>query len=162
MTGSKALLALAAAGTVLTGHALNRSHALWATINMCNPKDKPFMIGIRGSMPGDGRAQDVMYMRFALQYQDPATKGWKQAGKGGYSAFLRAGNAAAPARELGRSFQLAIAPGKPATTLRGVVTFQWRKGTHVLYSTYRVTTQGHRSAAGADPPGYSAATCAVS
>jgi hypothetical protein len=46
-------------------------------------------------------------------------------------------------------------------TLRGVVTFQWRRHGRVLYSTYRVTTADHISAAGADPSGYSAATCAM-
>jgi hypothetical protein len=45
--------------------------------------------------------------------------------------------------------------------LRGVVSFQWRRGTRVVESVTRPTTAGHRSLAGADPPNFSAATCSI-
>jgi hypothetical protein len=52
-------------------------------------------------------------------------------------------------------------PGKPAFTLRGLVEFQWRRGKKVLMSANRATTAGHASLAGADPTGFSAATCQI-
>jgi hypothetical protein len=53
------------------------------------------------------------------------------------------------------------AAGKPVFTLRGLVEFQWRRGRAVLQSTRRPTTAGHVSLAGADPRGFSAATCQI-
>jgi hypothetical protein len=46
-------------------------------------------------------------------------------------------------------------------TLRGVVRFRWRKGDALPRSAEVATEGGHRSAAGSDPSGYSAATCAL-
>jgi len=51
--------------------------------------------------------------------------------------------------------------GKPAFTLRGDVVFQWRRGAAVLQTATVPTTAGHKSLAGADPHGYSAATCTL-
>ena len=41
------------------------------------------------------------------------------------------------------------------------MTFEWRRGTKVLRHVQAVTTGGHRGVSGADPAGYSAATCAI-
>ena len=43
--------------------------------------------------------------------------------------------------------------------LRGVVNFEWRKGTKVELRAQEDTSAGHISVAGADPKGYSAAAC---
>src|SRR5262249_25360931 len=47
-----------------SAHSPLQSRQLWATIDLCNPPDQPHYVGVRGSMPGDGRAGDGMYMRF--------------------------------------------------------------------------------------------------
>lgn len=138
-------------------HALLTSRELWATIDVCNPTDQPYYVGIRGSMPGDGQSHDRMYMSFRLQYLDSATGHWVNL-VGASSSFVAVG-AGRAARQGGRSFQLV--PGKAAYTLRGVVDFQWRRGSTVLQSTARPTTAGHHSLAGADPAGFSAATCPI-
>jgi hypothetical protein len=138
-------------------HALLTSRELWATIDVCNPTDQPYYVGIRGSMPGDGQSRDRMYMSFRLQYLDSATGHWVNLA-GASSSFVSVG-AGRAARQGGRSFQLV--PGKAAFTLRGVVDFQWRRGSTVLESTARPTTAGHHSLAGADPAGFSAATCPI-
>ena len=142
--------------------ALLRSRDLWATINICTPTDQPDTLGIRGSMPGDKHSRDQMYMRFHLQYQDAKTKKWldlpakdKRAPK-----FLHVG-AGASVRQGGGSFQLEPQAGKPAFSPRGVVEFQWRRGSRVLQSATRPTTAGHRSVAGADPAGFSSASCLI-
>jgi hypothetical protein len=140
-------------------HALLQSRELWATVDVCNPKDQPNTIGIRGSMPGDGSSKDLMYMRFRVQYLDASTNTWLDLSHGADSGFVRVGSAEA-ARQAGRSFQFAPpASGKVPFTLRGSVIVQWRKGTTVLESATKPTTSGHTSLAGADPRGFSAATC---
>jgi hypothetical protein len=46
-------------------------------------------------------------------------------------------------------------------TLRGVVDFQWRHDRTIVQSATEPTSTGHRSLAGADPQGFSAATCII-
>ena len=140
--------------------ALLRSRQLWATIDVCNPFDQPDMIGIRGSMPGDGTPRDAMYMRFRLEYLLAATKRWMPLATGVEPVYVSVGTAKS-ARQAGRSFQLVPVPGKPPFTLRGVVSFQWRRGASVVLSTSRPTSAGRQSLAGADPAGFSAATCLI-
>jgi hypothetical protein len=151
---------LVAAFAPASAHSLLHSRELWATVDVCSPKDQPNTIGVRGSMPGDGHSKDVMYMRFRVQYLDATTKKWLNLTQGADSGFTRVGSAQL-ARQAGRSFQFAPASGKSAFTLRGSVTFQWRRGTTVLQTATAPTTAGHRSLAGADPRGFSAATCAL-
>jgi hypothetical protein len=140
--------------------ALFRSRLLWATIDVCNPADQPDTLGIRGSMPGDHHTHDTMFMRFRLQYLNPATKAWTDLAKGASSGYADVGTGADP-RQAGRSFQLNPVAGQPAFTLRGVVSFQWRHGKTVLAQTSRPTTAGRDSLAGADPAGFSAASCLI-
>ena len=68
-----------------------RSRQLWATIDVCNPSDQPNTVGIRGSMPGDGKSDDVMYMRFRLQYLDASTKHWVDLATDAASGFVAVG-----------------------------------------------------------------------
>jgi hypothetical protein len=137
-------------------HSPYRSPELWATINVCNPKNAPDVVGVRGSMPGDGQPKDTMYMRFRLQYYEETTRKWLELGHGADSGMLAIG-LASTVRQYGRSFTLA-APPRPVK-LRGLVSFEWVRDKHVVYSAQRTTTAGRKSLAGADPAGFSAATC---
>jgi len=158
-TALAAMPALAASNAALTPHqrALLSSRQLWATVDVCSPSDQPYTVGIRGSMPGDGQAHDKMYMSFRLQYMSSSLKRWVDLA-GASSNFVAVGTGAS-ARQGGRSFQLVA--GNTAATLRGVVRFQWRRGKTVMFSVSRPTSGGHKSLAGADPAGYSAATCQI-
>jgi hypothetical protein len=140
--------------------ALFRSRLLWSTIDVCNPSDQPDTVGVRGSMPGDHHARDTMYMRFRLQYLNTSTKVWTDLTDGAPIAFAGVGSGADP-RQAGRSFQLSLVAGQPAFTLRGVVSFQWRRGKTVLAQISRPTSAGRNSLAGSDPPGFSAASCLI-
>jgi hypothetical protein len=167
-TASLARAGAAHAGTTTAGttptaaeRKLLQSPQLWATIDVCNPSDQPNTVGVRGSMPGDEHSQDQMYMRFRLQYLDSSTKQWVDLPTGAESGYVAVG-AAKSARQTGRSFQLVPVAGKPAVTLRGVVSFQWRHNGTVEYTVSRPTTAGHDSLAGADPKGFSAAECSLS
>src|SRR5437763_1068514 len=95
-----------------SNHALLASHELWATIDVCNPKDQPDTVGIRGSMPGDKMAAGKMFMSFRLQYAD-ANGRWVDLVSGASPNYVAVGSSAA-AREGGRSFQLVPVPGRPA------------------------------------------------
>jgi len=147
--------------TTAAERALLQSPELWATINVCNPSDQPNTVGIRGSMPGDEHSKDEMYMRFRLQYLNSPTKKWVDLSSSADSGYVAVG-AAKSARQTGRSFQLVPIAGKPAVQLRGVVSFQWRRGAAVEYTVSRPTTAAHVSLAGADPKGFSAAECSLS
>jgi len=139
--------------------ALLDSHELWATIDVCNPANQRNTVGIRGSMPGDGRPHDTLYMSFRLQYMN-ASKQWVDLSSSASSGFVAVGGGSS-ARQGGTSFELKPAPHRPANTLRGVVDFQWRRSRRIVLSAAAPTTAGHESLAGADPAGFSAATCAI-
>jgi hypothetical protein len=153
------ILAPAAPALAKKSRSPYKSRLLWATVDVCGPTDQPHTIGVRGSMPGDERPAQTMYMRFRVQYLDPATHAWKYLPKGADSGFQAVGPADAPG-QAGRSFQFVPTPGA-SYTLRGVVSFQWRRRNRIIFASTLTTTANRRSFAGADPPGYSAATCVL-
>jgi hypothetical protein len=153
-------IAQGAATRTVSAHALDRSRELWATIDVCSPPEELNTVGVRGSMPGDGQAKDAMYMSFRLQYEDSATGRWVDLESAATPPFVAVGTGKS-ARQAGRSFQLVPVAGKPPFTLRGVVSFQWRRGTTIMHTVSRPTTAGQLSLAGADPAGFSAATCVI-
>ncbi|MCA1689799.1 MAG: hypothetical protein LC720_04980 [Actinobacteria bacterium] len=132
------------------------SRHLWATVDVCNTKALPRVIGVRGSMPGTGLANERMFMRFQVQYQVGAD--WKFI-PAADTGFQSVGAATFKARQAGHQFT--IKAGGVPYVLRGVVTFQWRRRGHAVLKAQRITTAGHIANAGADPPGYSAAACAL-
>ncbi|HXB63572.1 MAG TPA: hypothetical protein VNV42_01735 [Solirubrobacteraceae bacterium] len=134
---------------------LAQSPNLWATVDVCNAPHHPHTIGIRGSMPGDGRRRDAMYMRFRVQSFDATTKQWVELG-GAESAFVSVGSAVGT-RQAGRTFEFKPTPNP--YMLRGLVEFQWRRAGHVVHLASIPTTARHTSLAGAEPKGFSAATC---
>jgi hypothetical protein len=160
--------ALAAAGAtplVVTGvlarpsfTPLAKSPELWATVDICNTPHHADTIGIRGSMPSDGHPRDAMYVRFQVQSLNATTKQWADLGKSADSGFVPIGSAAAT-RQAGRTFELKPTP--TAYTLRGQVEFEWRRDGHAVHLVSLPTTAGHKSLAGAEPKGFSAATCVL-
>lgn len=150
-----ALLAAAPAGAEA-----GKPRGPWATVNVCDTPANPDTIGIRGSMPGTGAAGDSLFMRFQVQYLDPVKVRWRYVGAAADSGFVSVGTGKARRRQGGRDFT--IRPGTVGYVLRGIVTFEWRRGPTVTHSARRFTTAGHPGTPGADPAGFTAATCAVS
>jgi|SRR3954451_11560212 len=136
--------------------ALLAATALWATVNVCDTPAHRNTIGVRASMPGAPRRARAA-MRFRVQYRTPA--GWR-AVRGADSGWRRVGTTHGAAIESGWSFTFR-APAQPVR-LRGLVRFRWRRHGHTVRHAHRTTAAGHHSMTGADPPGYSAATCALS
>jgi hypothetical protein len=133
-----------------------KSSELWATVDLCNTLHHPDTIGIRGSMPGDGHARDRMYMRFLVQNLNVSKHEWANVGRSADSGFVLVGSGALT-RQAGRSFE--FKPTATTFTLRGEVEFQWHHDGHTVRSVTLPTTEGHTSLAGAEPAGFSAATC---
>jgi hypothetical protein len=48
------------------GKARAAASRLWATVNVCDTERSPDAMGVRASMPGNGKPQ-VMFMRFTAQ-----------------------------------------------------------------------------------------------
>lgn len=135
------------------------SRAPWATVNICDSAGNPDTVGVRGSMPSLAGAQ--LFMRFQLQLQrDDGT--WRLLGPAD-SGFIALGRARGrTTRQAGHSFVLSPPSDGQVYTVRGLVTFEWRsKDGTVLRHTRRATSGGHRSTAGADPAGFSAAECII-
>jgi hypothetical protein len=63
--------------------------------------------------------------------------------------------------DAGWSFEFKPPPSGGAHLLRGVVSFQWRKGRRVVERSKAFTEEGHPGTVGAEPADYSAATCAI-
>lgn len=158
---ARAMPALLAGALLLPAAATARDRALWATINVCDTIKYPDTIGIRASMPGTGDHAAEMFMRFGVQYFQSAKQQWHNIPKGGDSGFHDVGPADVKARQSGWRFIFAP-PAGGSWTLRGAVTLEWRLGTKVQRRARLLTTAGHRSAAGADPAGYSSDTCLIS
>jgi hypothetical protein len=131
---------------------------LWATVNVCDTASHPDTIGIRGSMPGTGRSDDRMFMRFTVQYQ-AADGSWKPLSTGGDSGWESIGRGTWDSRQSGYSFQ--VRPPQGSVRLRGLVRFQWRRAGRVVRHEVRATQAGHRSTAGADPRNWSRGVCVV-
>jgi hypothetical protein len=134
---------------------LRTSRDLWATIDVCDPPDQRYTVGIRGSMPDMGRAGERMFMRFRLQYLSEGR--WVDL-EGAASGLVKL---PASNHQDGRSFTLKAPPHGAVYTLRGVVNFQWRRGSTLLAALSRATSAGHQSGSGADPAGFSAAQCRI-
>lgn len=135
------------------------SKLLWATVNVCDTPGHPDAFGIRGSMPGSGYADETMYMRFRVQYRKRSVRRWHNIRSGGDSGWVEVGSARIRRREAGRTFTI-TPPRRGAYRLRGVVTFEWRRDGEVVRRARKRTTRGHK-ARGADPTGYSVASCVL-
>lgn len=139
---------------------ITASPLLWATVNVCDTAERPNTIGIRASMPGSGIRSERMFMRFQVQFLSPKDGKWHNVGKAGDSGFVAVGSGKYRARQAGRNFMLKPPEGT-SYRLRGAVTFEWRLDGEVVRRARKRTTSGHRGTAGADPAGYSAASCVV-
>ena len=123
----------------------------WATVNVCDTSLHPNEVGLRAAMPKAARGVSRQ-IRFRLQWLDgnkwryvgTADSGWRRIKK---------------APQSGWSFELARPTS--ALTFRGVVRYRWRRDGETLRRGLEITEAGHRSTAGADPTGYSAATCSL-
>lgn len=150
----------AAVASAAQGPGVARSN-LWATINVCDTAEYPNIVGIRASMPGGRGRAERTFMRFQVQFYRPTTDSWHHIGAGADSGFVPVGSGRAKVRQSGRNFTLQPPPRNASHVVRGVVTFEWRRGAEVVKRAARATRAGRPNTVGADPPGFSAATCEI-
>ena len=106
-------------------------------------------------MPGVPRGA-VRKMRFRVQFRDGDRWRYVTGADSGWRTLKRS---AGRAIESGWSFEFEP-PAKPIT-FRGVVRFRWVRDGRIVARAKEITGTGHQSTAGADPAGYSAATCSI-
>jgi hypothetical protein len=140
---------------------VDKSPLLWATVNICDTTKHPDTIGIRASMPGSGKTGERMYMRFQVQYFRTSTQKWASTDATVDSGFRPVGSAKYRRRESGWNFSITPPPAGQTYRLRGVVTYEWRKGDVVVRRAQKRTRSGHKGTFGADPKGFSAAECVI-
>ena len=158
------LIAVLAAAAALPAPAAARVQdppPVWATVNICDTSAHPNEMGVRGSMPGLSR-RTSMYMRFRVQFRRSNGR-WKLLKSGPYtdSGWIRVGAGRKSDHDAGFSFSFRPPTTGGAHVLRGRVQFQWRRGAKVVESARAVTAAGHPGTVGADPAGFSAATCEI-
>jgi len=151
------LIALFALALFPASAAAKKEPSLWATVNVCDTAKQPDAIGIRASMPGTPKGARLM-MRFRVQYFNTEDDRWVDV-EDADSGWRTVGSAKGVPAESGWSFNF-TRPSE-TVTLRGVVRFRWRRGNALPRQAELATEPGHRSSAGADPTGYSAATCVL-
>jgi hypothetical protein len=127
------------------------SQALWATVNICDTKQHPDTIGVRGQMPSLGFSADL-WMNVQINYWNFAK-----------SKFVRDPGVSKNV-SLGRPMNRIIQGGanfrfKPPVVLSGTVTFQWKLAGKVIGQATRQTGYHYKHVDGGDPPGYSQPTC---
>jgi hypothetical protein len=113
-------------------------------------------------MPGAQRTRVRLFARFRVQWRDATDGLWHNLLSGGDSGWVALGRVkAGTARESGQVFRYQAPKAGAPLLLRGRVDFEWRIGRAVARRESAYTAKGHRSAAGSDPKGYSAATCTL-
>ncbi len=134
-------------------HRAERSRNLWATVNICNTKRHPHVIGIRGQMPALGFKATLM-MDIQVDYwntehrtfePDPAAK--KQ---------VLLGRATSGLHQDGVSFRF-----DPPAVLSGRITFTWKLAGKVIGHASRRTANGPKHVDFGDPPGHNTSTCRI-
>jgi hypothetical protein len=128
------------------------SQNLWATVNICNTRNHPNTIGIRGQMPTLGFATKLR-MQFRVEY-------WS--GKAftpvpGVSKTITLGPAVHGVYQAGVRFPFAPQAG----LLRGSVSFEWRLGSRRVAHVTRSTRKGHPDADFGDPKRFSSGVCVI-
>ena len=161
--GSQPFVPVAQAGHGHPPHRTNltTSKDLWATINVCDRPKEPNTIGIRGSMPGLGDRSSRLQMRFVVQFKSKTDGKWHAAGDSADSGFKTVGRTLRQVVESGQNFTFMPPTDGGSHLLRGEVRFRWIRHARIVARQRRFSEPGHRSTAGADPKGYSAAECEI-
>lgn len=125
----------------------------WATVNLCDPADRPGAIGVRVAMPAGPGAQ---WARVRIEYYDASAGRYRFATAGGDGGWTRLGSGRRGVRG-GTTFSFAEPVAGSQVILRGIVDLQWRRGVRVKRRASVGTTKGHAASAG----GTSLAQCVM-
>ncbi len=127
---------------------------LWATVNICDTRADPNVLGIRGQMPSLGFAS-WLSMQIHLSYYSQTRKVF--VADPGTMKTIRLGRSTHGLQQGGATYTFK----GPTPTLQASVSFIWRRSGRTLGTTQMVTTGGHPSADFGSPPRFSAARCRI-
>ena len=130
-----------------------RSSNLWGTINICNTKRYPKVIGIRGQMPALG-FETILSMAIQVDYWNVNDKKFEP--DPGVEKTVVLGPATSGLHQDGVSFRFV-----PPADLSGQISFTWKLAGKVIGRASRLTAGRLKHVAFGDPPGHSAATCRI-
>jgi len=131
-----------------------RARTLWATVNICDTRADPNVLGVRGEMPSLGFAS-WMSMQIHLDYYNRTKKTF--VADPGTTKTIRLGRSTHGLQQGGATYTFK----GPTPMLQASVSFIWRRSGHTLGTTHMVTTGGHPGADFGSPPRFSAASCRI-
>ncbi len=131
-----------------------RAKTLWATVNVCDTRADPNVLGVRGEMPSLGFAS-WLSMEIHLDYYDQAKQSFVT--DPGTVKTIRLGRSLHGLQQGGATYTFK----GPTPMLQASVRFIWRRSGQTLGATSMLTTGGHPSADFGSPPRFSAATCQI-
>lgn len=124
----------------------------WATVNLCDPGDRPGAMGVRAGVPAGPGAQ---WIRVRAEWYDWRTRSWAKA-PGGDGGWVQVGSGKLGVRS-GATFTFPVPAAGRVLLLRGSVKMEWRRRGRVMRKRTVRTTRGHAASAG----GRSWAQCVV-
>ena len=131
----------------------------WATVNVCDTAKQPDAIGIRASMPGTPKGARLS-MRFRVQYRTATATGADV--EGADSGWRALGTAQGRAGRVRLELHASRTRSDAGARCAASSSFRWRRGDSARRARPRSPPRPATAPApGADPAGYSAATCAL-
>ncbi len=130
------------------------SRSLWATVNICDTRKHPKIIGVRGQMPGLG-FPSWMSMKVQVNYWSKQKHRFLPSP--GASELVRLGRSSTLLQQGGATMQFQTYRGY----LNATIQFIWNRSGRLLGETSRRTTGGHPQADFGDPKHYSAKQCKI-
>jgi hypothetical protein len=131
-----------------------RSRQVWATVNVCDTRAHPDVMGVRGQMPALGVRAELA-MAFSVEYFVSSQRGFRRLP--GVRLPVSVGPASRGNYQAGAQFRFAPHTG----LLRGRVRFSWRIGRRTVGTIERVTRFGHPDARYGDPARFSDWKCVI-
>jgi hypothetical protein len=132
-----------------------RSHSLWATINLCDTRRYPNTVGVRGQMPGLG-FPSWMSMQIHVNYWSKQKHRFLPSP--GSRRLVRLGRSSTLLQQGGALEQFQPHKGY---LFNATIQFIWRRSGKLLGQTTRRTTAGHHGADFGDPKHFSAKQCKI-
>jgi hypothetical protein len=130
------------------------SRNLWATVNICDTKHHPGVIGVRGQMPSLSFAAS-MTMDVQVDYWSSVKHRFLPVPH--ISQLVALGDPTNVIVQGGATWKF-----KPPVLLSGTIRFQWKLHGKVIGTITRPTGRGYKHVLNSDPAGYSAASCRMS
>jgi hypothetical protein len=122
--------------------AARRTVRPWATVNVCDPPERPGAVGVRAFVPRRRATTAAQWIRVRLQYRDDAAGAWRPVRSGGDGGWSRIGSGRRDVKG-GRTFTFPPPAAGRSFVLRGIVQVEWRRRGRLVARTGMRTTAGH-------------------